>query len=349
MSERGALLGKTLALGRRDLWRLSDAIKLLHAQTTLDDVARTAVGCVEDLVGCDWASVSLASPRFTQTGRFWSRYSAAQERTAGAFAAFYHQHPNWRSFFGSLRPRAIQLLKVSTPHALDSLPINHEVFRPLSITNIVGVCMPNSSMFAVGAAWDRRRLFSGRDELVMEVLSDQLVAAARAIAAKGVGAERDVAGRVEFVALDPRGRVVGQSVGARAMLGRFFQPSRSANRLPDAVESWLTGPSPEPALRVASDRRLVEIRRFDPRVRPGCCLALFEQDVSGGWVTPSGLTPRETEIARWVVAGKTSAEIGSILSISDRTVHKHLEHVFDKLGVHNRAGLVAEFLERRSA
>ena len=49
-----------------------------------------------------------------------------------------------------------------------------------------------------------------------------------------------------------------------------------------------------------------------------------------------GLTPREAEVLCWVAQGKTNREIGMILSSSARTVQKHLEHVFEKIGVENR-------------
>jgi DNA-binding response OmpR family regulator len=48
------------------------------------------------------------------------------------------------------------------------------------------------------------------------------------------------------------------------------------------------------------------------------------------------LTPREAEVLFWVVKGKTSRDIGEILGTSPRTVNKHLEHVFEKLGVETR-------------
>jgi DNA-binding CsgD family transcriptional regulator len=38
----------------------------------------------------------------------------------------------------------------------------------------------------------------------------------------------------------------------------------------------------------------------------------------------------------WVVQGKTSKDIGDILGSSPRTVNKHLEHVYEKLGVETR-------------
>jgi len=48
------------------------------------------------------------------------------------------------------------------------------------------------------------------------------------------------------------------------------------------------------------------------------------------------LTRRESEVLFWIANGKTNREIGEILDVSPRTVNKHLEGVFSKLGVENR-------------
>ncbi|MGY6274345.1 response regulator [Methylomonas sp. MgM2] len=53
------------------------------------------------------------------------------------------------------------------------------------------------------------------------------------------------------------------------------------------------------------------------------------------------LTNREAEILMWIARGKTNKEIGLILNTSPRTVNKHLEHVFEKLGVSTRSAAVA--------
>jgi len=49
-----------------------------------------------------------------------------------------------------------------------------------------------------------------------------------------------------------------------------------------------------------------------------------------------GLTQREGEVLTWVAQGKTNEQIGAILSISPRTVGKHLERIYDKLGGETR-------------
>jgi DNA-binding CsgD family transcriptional regulator len=55
---------------------------------------------------------------------------------------------------------------------------------------------------------------------------------------------------------------------------------------------------------------------------------------------PAGLTPREREVVAWLGAGKTNREIAAILDASPRTVEKHLEHVYVKLGVETRTAAV---------
>jgi DNA-binding CsgD family transcriptional regulator len=49
-----------------------------------------------------------------------------------------------------------------------------------------------------------------------------------------------------------------------------------------------------------------------------------------------GLTNRETEVLTWVARGKTNADIAAILGLSPRTVEKHLERIFQQLGVETR-------------
>jgi DNA-binding NarL/FixJ family response regulator len=49
-----------------------------------------------------------------------------------------------------------------------------------------------------------------------------------------------------------------------------------------------------------------------------------------------GLTHRESEVLLWISQGKSNKDIGEILGVSPRTVNKHLEQIFVKLGVENR-------------
>jgi DNA-binding CsgD family transcriptional regulator len=57
-------------------------------------------------------------------------------------------------------------------------------------------------------------------------------------------------------------------------------------------------------------------------------------------MSEDSLTPRELDILRLVEAGMTATAIGHVCRISPRTVRKHLEHVYAKLGHHDRLGAV---------
>ena len=60
-----------------------------------------------------------------------------------------------------------------------------------------------------------------------------------------------------------------------------------------------------------------------------------------------GLSVREMEIMEWVRMGKTNQEIGMILDISAFTVKNHMQRIFKKLDVLNRAQAVAKLESQR--
>lgn len=62
--------------------------------------------------------------------------------------------------------------------------------------------------------------------------------------------------------------------------------------------------------------------------------------------TPA-LTDREREILRLIAAGRSFPEIASELYIGVTTVKTHMQHVYEKLGVSDRAAAVAEGIRRR--
>jgi transcriptional regulator EpsA len=66
----------------------------------------------------------------------------------------------------------------------------------------------------------------------------------------------------------------------------------------------------------------------------------IDDTASGGG---DSLSEREAEIMRWVAMGKTNGEIGSILNVSSFTVKNHMQRIFKKLDVFNRAQAVANF------
>jgi DNA-binding CsgD family transcriptional regulator len=62
----------------------------------------------------------------------------------------------------------------------------------------------------------------------------------------------------------------------------------------------------------------------------------------GDGTTPHALSARELEVVRWTAQGKTSVEIGQILSLSDHTVNAYMTNAIKKLDCVNRTQLVAK-------
>lgn len=58
------------------------------------------------------------------------------------------------------------------------------------------------------------------------------------------------------------------------------------------------------------------------------------------------LTAREAEVLYWVVKGKTNRDVGDILGASAATVKKHLERVYEKLGVETRTAAASLAIQR---
>jgi DNA-binding CsgD family transcriptional regulator len=68
-----------------------------------------------------------------------------------------------------------------------------------------------------------------------------------------------------------------------------------------------------------------------------------EEAAPAAVLLPNPLTQREMDVLQWVACGKTNRDVAEILGMSPRTVNKHLEHIYEKLGVETRTAAVAQF------
>jgi len=62
-----------------------------------------------------------------------------------------------------------------------------------------------------------------------------------------------------------------------------------------------------------------------------------------------GLTARATETLLWLAQGKTNPDIATILGITESTVKKHVQEIFEKLGVETRGAATVRALEALSS
>lgn len=151
----------------------------------------------------------------------------------------------------------------------------------------------------------------------------------------------DVAG-LGVVFVDALGRVAWRSPQAAVWL-LALEDDEGSGHLPLALQAALDVDSTQ-VVRTQTDPPL-SVRNMGTATL-GETMLLLELQREGAATSSSrlshaALTPRETEVLSWLAKGKTNRDIADILGMSPRTVNKHLEHVFEKLGVETRAAAAA--------
>jgi DNA-binding NarL/FixJ family response regulator len=99
--------------------------------------------------------------------------------------------------------------------------------------------------------------------------------------------------------------------------------------------------------RVAADELVHAIRRVaeggvyvDGRLIPDVLDRFFRSPGREAAVAGKALTPREEEVMRLIARGHSNKEIAAQISVSVKTVETHKARASEKLGIHNRAGIV---------
>lgn len=123
---------------------------------------------------------------------------------------------------------------------------------------------------------------------------------------------------------------------ARARAVESWQQQELALQL----QRWLSHlPEPGHQLNLTGLEHPLSIRLVAQHTRQETLLKLIDEERTAGPVQLKdtlGLTERESEVLYWVANGKSNRETAQILNMSPRTVNKHLETIFHKLGVDNR-------------
>jgi DNA-binding response OmpR family regulator/DNA-binding CsgD family transcriptional regulator len=191
----------------------------------------------------------------------------------------------------------------------------------------------------------------GVDYLAKPIVVDELMARMRVHLANARGSEAarsalDAAGRF-LLSVNADGSVRWTTPQAAKLLQSLSAAADESDfHLPADVVRWLaraTKGESGPHVWIEGDTRLEftylgRLRSDEHLLRLARAAAkdgteLLRQHFS--------LTGREAEVLLWVARGKSNKDISGVLCISPRTVNKHLEQVFQKLGVENRASAAA--------
>jgi DNA-binding CsgD family transcriptional regulator len=204
-----------------------------------------------------------------------------------------------------------------------------------------------------------RRSFTERDRLVLNLIRPHLKQAYETLVAFSqvhhqLSEQQSATDQAALIALSASGAVKWMTRQAGAILHRYFPPSKAHIALPDLLQQWVNRQlsmfaQVEEVCRLARPLRLqLEGRRltirfsYCPKVEQ--LYLLLEEAEPEPFSVESlqllGLTKRESEVLFWVAKDKSLVEVAKLLGMSDRTVKKHLEHIYEKFGVQTRLSAV---------
>jgi DNA-binding NarL/FixJ family response regulator len=185
---------------------------------------------------------------------------------------------------------------------------------------------------------------------IEEMLARIRVHLANARMTQSARAALDVSGRF-LLAVNGQGKIMWATPQAQKLLSdNLAAGTNDAVELPYSMLQWLeqaqkgkTGSKSQTMAPLPSNEKLQ--LQYMAKLGPNEFLLRLAKDSSpdlpAKFSSELGLTTREGEVLSWLAKGKTNRDIAQILGLSPRTVDKHLEQIYAKLGVENRTAAAA--------
>jgi DNA-binding response OmpR family regulator/DNA-binding CsgD family transcriptional regulator len=194
--------------------------------------------------------------------------------------------------------------------------------------------------------------------VIEEMLARIRVHLANARLTQSARAALDVSGRFLF-AVSRQGKIMWATPQAQKLLADHLTAKTDDElELPESMLQWLeqaqtAGAKAQASASFPGNAQLQ--LQYMGKLGPNEFLLRLAKEAGGD--TPAsfrsdlGLTSREGEVLSWLSKGKTNRDIAQILGLSPRTVDKHLEQIYAKLGVENRtaAAAIATSASRRNS
>jgi DNA-binding response OmpR family regulator len=186
--------------------------------------------------------------------------------------------------------------------------------------------------------------------VIEEMLARIRVHLANARLTQSARAALDVSGRF-LLAVSGQGKLMWATPQAQKLLSSVLAADNDDGLLlPPAMQQWLgqvqkvkAGSKTSAMASFPNDEQLR--LQYMGKLGPNEFLLRLARDSStetpAEFSSALGLTSREGEVLSWLSKGKTNRDIAQILGLSPRTVDKHLEQIYSKLGVENRTAAAA--------
>jgi DNA-binding CsgD family transcriptional regulator len=353
----------------RDLRSLTKVLRDLYDCPDLDTFPARMLSLLRQLVPAEivaYNEVNLSAGQFRPVVDPPGLWPANGDQL---FRQYMREHPLITYYHRTGNGHTVKISDFLSRRQLLRLGLYNELYRPLGVETQIAFGIstaPGREM--VGIALTRGRSdFSERDRLLLDLLRPHAIQAYRNAAAM-TRVQHELTRLRHVLEESAQGAVVLDQSGAVRMmtepgwwwLRTYFAegPCQGDQQLPETLRQWfatqrsqlVSGGDALPArtpLVIEQDRARLVARLLPGRVEGEWLVLLDEQrkTFSAQSLETFGLTRREAEVLFWVAQGKTNPEVATILGITSRTVHKHLERIYPKLGVETRTAATLQVLE----
>jgi DNA-binding CsgD family transcriptional regulator len=344
------------ALRRSDLVGALDFVRDAGEAVDLPDFRRRVLDGLPRLVASTMTSYNDISGDGTPVVEL-DPPDAMTPRRLEAFLRLAGQNPLIAHYAATTDTRPLKISDLMGRRAFRATELYRTVYRPMGAEYQMALPLPAGPGGIAGIALNRDvRDFGERDRAVLTLLRPHIARLRRDAATREslrmmsalVDRALGDAGRAAL-AVDRDTRIAYSGAGALAMLGAYLPAGPRADRLPGRMEDWLRrerGRGLRPPADLVADGpsgRLIA-RLLPAGDREGHDVVLLEEHRVGDGlaaVRGLGLSARQGEVLSLVARGLGNREVAGILGVSPRTVQKHLENIYDRLGVRSRAAATA--------
>jgi DNA-binding CsgD family transcriptional regulator len=350
-------------LTSRDLQSLTRFLATLYAVSSREAYINVILVGIKSLISCSYTSYNEIDLPARQI--FYKSHGIDQalyQSIQPTFKAYVHQHP-WGQRVLTTPDYGVRTLSDFMPdRCFRGLDLYQEYYRHVGISRQLGVSLsvPPGLFIPIVINRDGRE-YGSRERQTIDALRPHLTQAFHnAHAWDRLIEQRSSLQRLfrtlnkAVVETDRYGKILWTSPGTEDILARHgLTPS---SHLPSPLLDWLLN-----SVRRREPQSILALPITPLRLRTaGGTLTVHQLNAAEGIrvlledrpVAPSikeqiglQLSARELEVLRLLATGKGNNQIALILGISSRTVQKHLERIYEKLGVENRTAAVVRLSE----
>lgn len=344
-------------LRHQDWLNLVSAIDELYSDFDARTLPRRALSAVAKVIAADSVTFTGFDNGGEYAGLLWDTGKISPEDMKN-FARYMYENPLVGAYVIERRPETLTVTDLIAREEYRRTTVYNEFYRRIGVESQLVTPLPISDELFMSCSVNTGRSdFSARDKLILTLFAPSLVKAIRnAFAYQRLASalETEACG---VISINSKGKPIFISEFAQQLFKGYFAGEKcERDSLPKSLSGWLKQVKavaetaecrlpPEP-LKIETQQGVLTIRWMYNSVTREEILLLEEKRLLDAKAFEKlNLTKREAEVLFWISRGKTYDAIATLCDISMRTVHKHVEHIYVKLGVETRTAAMLKALE----